>query len=426
MRKTNFKLLSKLQVGGCACVSGSFWRKIFSPIRVLWLFVALFSLGQLQRVELSPSVSFYWHDVFVVIWLAWFVGNGGFGFFLEILQKCLKTIRKNTFWQLFTLVLSLSLLVTLKFCFDNQTVVPFLYLGRLVAYSGFASSIYQLLRNSKNSYSKTYLKLQFLSVALIIAFLGLLQLIFIPDTRFLFLFGWDDHYYRLISTLFDPAFTGLVMLIGLIFSLKLSGKYPYLKILQGLLVVAIILTFSRATYLAGVVAFLVLLLSKKPNTHLNKKSFIVGTVALVGMILASSLALQFLKGGEGTKLLRTSTIGARVDNFWQFASATDLQTLSLGHGWFTFTPEVTKSNSPPNHSRVPDNILLMLVYSLGLPGALVVVWGFVYLIPKSNPELLAVIAAILIHAQFGNAVFQPFIWLYFWWGVAVFLEKTKV
>src|SRR3989304_8999963 len=72
-----------------------------------------------------------------------------------------------------------------------------LYLLRFLAYS--------LLLNIK--IDRKYLL--FFSSA--IAVFGLAQYILIPDTRFLAVLNWDDHYYRLLSTLLDPNFTGIIL-----------------------------------------------------------------------------------------------------------------------------------------------------------------------------------------------------------------------
>lgn len=395
--------------------------KFFLPQKILWIFVGLFSLGQLQRVEISPAVAFYFHDLFILGWLSFFFIFKK-DFFQKIINDYFKKLKKNIWLKIFSTILLISLITTFWYCLNFQTLVPLLYLCRLIVYVIFATSIYYFLNNSRSE--NFYLKIQYLTASSIIAILGLIQLILLPDVRFLYLFGWDDHYYRLISTLFDPAFTGLILLMGLLFSLKLksSGKIIYLP--QLLLIVAILFTYSRATYLAGVGALIYYWLSqpnyKNQNFQIVKK---VGTVFLI--IVFSSVALQFFKGGEGTNLLRTSTIYARIENIKNYLQQLDAPTLLVGKGWFTFP--VQKSGIS-NHSRVPDNSIILLINNLGVPGLILFSFSIFKLVWKKikfHPELTSVIIAIIIHSQFNNAVFQPFVWLYFWWGAAVFLKNKS-
>jgi hypothetical protein len=383
----------------------NFWRMS------LWVFVGIFALGQLQRVEISPTVAFYVHDIFIISWLLiLFIIRRDF---LIYLSRIMSQILRQKWSRILIVAFCWSLITTLYFCLTQMTLVPILYLARLDVYLVFAISIRYLAKQSDNK----ILTAQHLCAVILIAILGLLQYLFLPDTRFLFIFGWDDHYYRLISTLLDPGFTGLILLMGFLFSLRIS--YPSTKIAQALLpimrstiLLAIMLTYSRATYLSAVVAgfyyFWQVGLYKAANV---KKIVVLGlAVIMLGSIL------QLTKGGEGTNLLRTSTIVARLENTSHHISKMSPKTLLLGNGWFT--AQNLPSNLP-NHSKTPDNIFVFLINSMGLPVLIIVLislFKHYYTRIKTQPMLMTVLIAVLCHSQFSNSFFQPFVWLYFWWG----------
>lgn len=393
-------------------------KNYFNPQKILWVMVVLFSLGQLQRIEIFPNTAFYLHDLFIFAWVIYFFATN-FSFAQEFIKLIVERIKKNNWLKIISAIILFSFINTLFYCFSYKTVIPILYIGRLICYLIFALSIYFYRIKSKlrNKYSWT----QYLSVAFLIACLGILQIIFLPDIRFLYIFGWDDHYYRLISTLFDPAFTGLILLIGFLFSYKIINNKKLAFILRAILIVGIILTFSRTTYLAMVFSLLYYFsrnLSKQKLAGLS-----VGLLCITILIATVAGFLQISKGGEGTNLFRTSTIYARIENTKNNFSILSSKDLVLGKGWFINPITYTKI---PDHSRVPDNLILLLINALGIPGAILLITSLFKLTKKTllkNPEITSALIAIIIHAQFNNAFFQPFVWLYFWWGVASFLKK---
>lgn len=68
----------------------------------------------------------------------------------------------------------------------------------------------------------------FLLSGIALAVLGLLQFIFFPNLDFLTFAGWDPHYFRTVSTFFDPNFAGsfFVLTLLLIFqNLAMAKKW---------------------------------------------------------------------------------------------------------------------------------------------------------------------------------------------------------
>jgi len=90
----------------------------------------------------------------------------------------------------------------------------------------------------------------FVVSGIILAMAGFVQLLVFPDFGKLDpSLGWDPHYFRLNSTFFDPNFTGafLVICLAVLGQMKIRSKISYLSFT--ILLLAIILTFSRSAWL---------------------------------------------------------------------------------------------------------------------------------------------------------------------------------
>ncbi|MBU0974705.1 hypothetical protein KKD03_03325 [Patescibacteria group bacterium] len=390
---------------------------------LLWIFVGLLSLGQFQRIELGGNfggINIYFHDIFIFLWLI------NFAFIKKInlihsknfLQK---TIKKYKIEAIFTgiAIMGITLNVLL-----NKDVISLLYTLRLISYILFSLTLKYLVSNKL--LDKSELRFKFFGTGLIILLIGFLQLATIKDTRFLAVLGWDDHLNRLISTIFDPGFTGIILVISLLYfySLKTIGKN--FKILGNNIVsilitlsffLGIALTFSRATYLALVVALLTLGIIKK-------KTF---TTSFLKIIIFIAIVFLIPKpGGEGVDLARTSTITARTSVLQYEISIIAPKTLFIGNGLFSEQNSLEKNKFIPSHSRMPDNFLINLLLSTGLTGtgiAIYILIKWVVKISKLDPELSVAILATLIHAQFNNSAFQPFVLLMVLGGITSI--KTK-
>jgi len=203
-------------------------------------------------------------------------------------------------------------------------------------------------------------KLLPLTLKLVLAF-GLLQVIFFSDLRFLYQFGWDDHYFRLTFPLFDPNLTGIILIFAHLYFNKLSS------------LLAIILTFSRSTYLT--------LLSLKPK-------FISLVILLFGLSFFIST-----KFGEGLNLFRTYSITKRLETFQNFEIS------FLGDG---------------QYHRFPNTYTNILATS-GLLGFIALIYYLIINLKNTPKKSLARSAtfALLIHSLFNPSFFHPSIFLIF-------------
>lgn len=369
-------------------------------------------LGQLGRIELSGGVALYFNDVLVSLFLLIF--------FVEKPKRLLHFIQTCELIQL-SLVFNVWIILTSLVHFQgnpHQFLVAMLYLLRLDVLILFGRALFTLLKKqvlAVHEYGQALL-----SIPIGIAVLGFFQYFFYPDTRSLKYIGWDDHYFRLISTILDPGFTGILLVMGIIiilnYQFKIFNKFSKANFLSSYVIpftsftvcfIALLLTYSRASYLALVVGITVFALRTKK-------------LLLLGLIPVFILAIFFLPrpGGEGVKLERTASITARVDSIGTAVSKPTMTNVLFGRGWYE-----KKAQEPthdlggfvvPNHSSAPENSAIFVYSSLGvvglvLFGALLIASLFVL---RFDPTYTAILSSVGVHSLFSNTLFHPFVLLF--------------
>ncbi len=372
-------------------------------VSTLFLFVLLGSLalGNLSRVTVLPNVQLYIHDIVICMWCGVLLiqRKTTISRVLNSLYSAVTSSKIATFFFRATVAFTLYHLV-----FHFQ-LLPVFYLLRLCLYVWFGVSLWT------SNLQLPWKSATTLSIVLV-ALLGLLQYFVLPDTRFLFILGYDDHYNRLIGSFFDPAIIGAVLLLGYItasYAPLLTNKKTQLAI-QGLLVFALTLTMSRATYLGLGLAFLLQLTTKK-TTFKN-------VCILIALFLVTSVGVTLSnKTGEGVRLNRTASIVARTATASQIIP-TDVQTMLLGTGPF-FQPEniVPKASTVtiPNNAKTPDSFLLFLVASFGVPlGLSMGISWLAFLVQKLGTYRYesSILLVLFFISQFNALQLQPFIVVY--------------
>lgn len=377
--------------------------------------ILLTTLGQLIRWQLTEAVALYLQDVLVGLWLVVFAVTER-----EKLRDFLQRLRGllRWPWPIGFLWIGLGWVMLVV---QQETAVPLLraglYCARLLAGLSFAGLLSSLW---PQQFSRLY-TLLLIGFGGLIGIWGLLQYYLLPDTRFLKTFGWDDHYYRLISTLFDPGFTGLILVITIIAvlflswqELKLSAAQRWLQWCQviGLiaLTAALLLTYSRASFVAFGVA------ATWCGWHVWRQNhqWRLGLVALIFAVMLGGLPFLPHPTGEGVDLTRTSTINSRIDTNRMALRQLSSTQWWLGSGLFAGKPAAVNPELP-DHAQLPDNILVTLLTGIGLGGLLI--WAKIGLLPafravtQSPVWLQAMWLAVLTHSFFNNSLFQPHIWL---------------
>jgi hypothetical protein len=388
--------------------------KIFRKI-ILWTLVGLLALGQLQRVELHQyNLSFYVHDILISIWvLETFLQQP-----IKFKNFLIEFFDQNKKASIFASITLISLLINTAVSLD---ITAIFYSLRIMTYILFAFTLSFLIKNKK--IDAEYLKFQLFSVGVLSLALGFLQYVYIKDTRFLSVLGWDDHYARLISTYFDPGFTGIIFLLTLFFGL--SSKYIQNKAIQLLLIISftwgIILTFSRASYLSLIAGFLIIAF---PGLKINKGSL---KKIFIGVALFTLFVILAPKPyGEGVNLFRTSTIYARYTSVVQQLENLNPKIIFIGNGPYSEKNSLNyfsdnTSELIPSHSRVPDNIFINVLLSSGVFGLLFFISFLLSSAKKLKSKDIFIYAgfiALIVHTQFNSSLIQPFVLLIFLSGVA--------
>lgn len=388
----------------------------------LWFFIGLLSLGQFQRIEMSGllnGINIYYHDIFIFLWILSFTLQTAIKHFTGNIKKISILIFSKKKWTpeiYFLVIATVGIFVNL---FLYKDFISILYVVRLLMYVSFASSLKSLITAKKINFQD--LRFKFFGVGSIILLLGFLQFAYIKDTRFLNVLGWDDHFNRLISTMFDPGYTGIIFVITYFYflSLKKLSKNMIANIFITLgLFWGIALTFSRATYLSLIISLIVM------NFIERKKWSLSLTFKICLFILMIFIAPK--PGGEGVDLTRTSSINARKSSFYSELSKISFKTLVIGNGLFSFKNSIQDFDPKimiqiPSHSRMPDNIFINFLLSTGLIGTilastLVIKW--IMVVSKTDPSLAVAVIATIVHSQFSNSLLQPFVLLILLGGIA--------
>jgi hypothetical protein len=288
----------------------------------------------------------------------------------------------------------------LAFAFFPATslVVGFAYLLRIIG----IFILGRILFTQKDIITKRNGLVVLLTMLFLVAILGWFQYQFFPDLRQLSVLGWDDHYYRLTSTFLDPAFTGLLMVFGVLLSLKHLKSAPrYLLTLFFFL--TLLLTYSRASYLSLAIALLFYFYKK---LTVKKIFYALAVFAVVLLLLPRP-------GGEGVKLERLYSISYKIQNA-SFGVSLIKKSPLFGFGYNNVCLVSTKYSSvvdsQSNSCHGLDNSFETILVSFGVVGAIVLIREGTSFY-KKNPQLSAgfpVLLAFFVHAQFTNTLFYPY------------------
>jgi hypothetical protein len=387
-----------------------------------WLPVIVFSLGQLLRFNFDyivPGLRITGLDLLVAVYLI--------GLSLYFRHKRIPVRVSMSFYCLvgLWLVMMASLLVHLDGKSLKDIIVAIGYCLRFGSYISLAVLVSNLLGNKLAQGEKRDDCLVYGLVGL--TALGIIQYLFFPNQTQLFYLGWDRHYYRLIGPLFDPNFTGLLIIFGLILVatkyIPKSHKSELIKLyILGLFwFVCLMLTFSRGSYLTFFIVSTIYLVLKKQLKWL---------VVIIGVSLLA-IVLMPKPFGEGVNLLRTSTISARFTNYQEGWKLIRENPWGVGYNFLPSLRPENRHSWPPSHSQAGlDSSLLYTWATCGFAGFLILVVFFFSQISRIfkrsfiEYSLLAGLStlALLIHSLFYNSFYYPHILLFY--GLILALEET--
>jgi hypothetical protein len=369
--------------------------------------MALLSLGQLQRIQLNNQVAVYAHDILLGVWCvsAIIFDHHFYKWLLNFFS-----FKKDRFWIPLIFLLWMLIGIGAAFLRHDLILAAILYLLRLGLYGAFALLLMSYVQQKILTASQILWGI--CGESILIAYFGFLQYFLIPDTRWLYFLGWDDHYYRLISTIFDPGFTGLILLLGiLVAQVALSSKWQLKMVATFFLEVALLLTYSRASYLA-LISVGVLAVAYFWH-HQNRSQ--IKMIIVNGLVFGCGFLLLPHPGGEGVRLDRTSTITARTSQVTAVLASMKPVDWLIGKGLFV-TGQTTAQRvavyDQPNHAHIADNWLVFIFSGTGVIG------GFIFLFClgqvlvnfwQRNVWLGLALIAVLIHSLFNASLVYPFV-----------------
>lgn len=375
-----------------------FFYRIF-----LLVFFGLLVLGQLQKIYVTSTISFYLHDIFIII--------GGIGSWILFPQDVFAAYKRLTFLHVLIFFLVFAGISTSIAGFQGlPSSIGFLYLLRIVAYA----TIFPLLTIGIQKRYVTVANLIYLTLISVyfMAMLGILQYVIFPDLRWLTLLGWDDHYFRLVSTLLDPPFPAAL------FTVVLLGIYPKLRNLPIIMrlgwcvtFVALLFTYSRAGYVSYISGLIAYGLMKK-----DKKIFIVLALFILGIFFLPRPA------SEGVRLERTVSVQARNTAIASTLQSLTLRTWVIGDGWYrSQSNRGLTQNYIPSHSSAPGNSFVTILQSTGVVG-LVLFGIFLFQLlwfARNSVSGIAMVVSILVGSLFNNLIFYPWIMVAFWTTIGI-------
>lgn len=347
---------------------------------IVFIFVCFsFFTGQLFRISLF-NLNFPLIDIAIIVFCL-------FNFFTHLYQHHLKV--KNKILGYFLIYAWVILGFTL-IKYQIYSLKPVFYLIRLTCLVSLF--IFPPKLNQK-------LKLLFyLSIFANIIF-GLIQYFIWPNFTYFDINHWDPHLYRLVSTYFDPTFTGLIYLFFLI-KVFLDKKIPYRWPLLIITYIGLALTYSRSTLLSFIFVFSFIAWKyKKISLFLSSLFLILLTIVLLPR-----------QPGEGTKLERTSSIKAKIENYQEGITLfTKNPIFGIGYNNIPFFKENENQLSHANGGF--DSSLLTIFITTGIIGGSLFVLGFKKIFIQSNILTQSCFIGLFIHALFANSILYPWILL---------------
>lgn len=390
--------------------------------------------GQLLRFEVMTGAAILAHELIMAMLLLWY------GYWKIGIQRKWRLGYFGGSIILIWVIMIIGLLLGFGRLASKEIIVSSLYFFRFIAYSSLYFISKDVFRNTKQQ--TTALKALTISLCLTCLF-GFVQLWLFPDFEALKLhqIGWDPHIGRLTSTWLDPNYYGgyasfgiLMLMSTLMFFIKEKKKKAIVisSLILGILLLSVMLTYSRSSYLALFCGLFVLGILR------YRKLVIVAAIGSI-LLFSSSQRLQerVYDAYLSFKALFTDstydldpTAELRILSWKRgFSLFSEYPTFGVGYNTLRFEKERHGFTRVDHHAASGfDSSLLTILVTTGIAGFLAFLLFFTKVIsffwkqakyamePMSNLCIgfLAVIASLFIHSFFVNTFFFPFFMVFFW------------
>lgn len=387
---------------------------------LLFLYLIAFPFGQLLSFQVSPSARIHTVDILalvtVFIWL------------VDLLWRFFSK-EKPKVWPIFTRPLlsfasfaSFTYLLGLATNGTNDFLPGAAYLARLIVYSLFTLSVWDIVQRQGKK-AKQVLFDCLIVVGFFIGLGGLLGYMFFPDTRALAEYGWDNHYFRLIGSLLDPTFTGIILVLFLVLVICREWRGLNEKVLSVVLFatgwVALFLTYSRGSFVGLAAALSCVFLIKR-----NWKFF---SFTLL-LFLTTLFILPHPMQSAGTNLARTQTIVSRVQSYDE-GLITWFKSPTFGVGYNLYKSQENASQGKITHSASGvHSSLIFILATTGVAGLLIYLgfWrqvvrlGWEQRFKTKGLALICSVAALFAHSLFDNSLVYP--WVVGWMAILLAVQ----
>jgi O-antigen ligase len=163
-----------------------------------------------------------------------------------------------------------------------------------------------------------------------------------------------------------------------------------------------VFTYSRSTYLCFLLAFIFIAFNLK-----KWKIFLISFLLIV-----TTICLLPRQPGEGTKLERTSSIIAKIENYqegWQTFTKSPL--IGLGYDNLSYVRSIKNPSSHANSGF--DGSIMTLLTTTGIIGTIIFLFGLKQIYLKSDLLKKTFLIIILFHSLFANSLLYPWVLLSF-------------
>lgn len=404
-------------------------------IYVVWLiFLFFLPLGSLSRLPIG-DVAFTVNDVILPVMIGlWLL-------YILVIQKRVVLPPRTMLIVGFAFWAFITLLFSLRFLGMAQFLISGLYWVRWVEYAFVFFIGYWLFTQGEEAKATMRATVKMLLWGqLMFVLAGFLQFALFPNFSKFVQHGWDPHYYRLLSTFLDPNFAGIFIVLGMvlfgaffllkeetILPTKTSKSVSYVYVLLAL--VAVVLTFSRSSYLGFAVAV--------GCIGLLKSRAVLFVMAFVG--IASFVFIPRVQTRVIGAFSFDETVMARLSQYELTLGIIEKDPVfGVGFNTFRYAQEEAGyfrddrgvSFEGGHAGAGSDSSLLFILVTTGVPGLLLylAMWGaflkdaFRAYITRSNTTLVRALGLVIVvsqlalmaHTQFVNSMFYPWIMAWMW------------
>jgi len=329
-----------------------------------------------------------------------------------VVRRLLLVVLPFILWSLLTLVVQFPSLGA------SNTLIAASYWVRLTVLLLLLPALTFIFRSSS---WRQYAWRGFYITVVVLALLGVVQIILLPSLSPFSSAGWDPHQFRLVSTWIDPNFFGAFLAMGLMAIILGPGLKIYQRIIFALIITcALFATQSRGAFLSMILSllftaplFFVFLASRFSTRRLQ---FLVGLLSM--FVLLAALVIVILLPRFVGLVSIDPTVQARITNIQgSFFVIKEHSLMGVGYNAYQFASrEDGAVGNFQNHSRAgTDNSLLTIWATTGLVGLMLFLVPWVYIAHQLFLDLrrfkglvsflgLFCMSVLFINSQFVNSL----------------------